>query len=752
MLTNQAVIKIFHADKVGLENVKCSDMKPRYLPLQIKLPISLALFSATPAADCVVRAHDIRRRASHRLAMSPAWLAATLFGLFCSSAPSAAKQIEADSMESVLALSLEELMQVVVTSVSRKAQPMSQTAAAAFVIQADDIRRSGATNIPEALRLAPGVQVSAIGNNKWAISIRGQADRFSNKLLVLVDGRSVYSPMFSGVLWEALDVPLENIERIEVIRGPGASAWGANAVNGVINIITRSAFDTLGGSATLAAGSELRGYGMARYGWSPSPDSAVQLYAKAHDSDAAQLLNGDQGVDDWQTRSTGFRYQRQLGQDSFRLQGGLNSSHAGDEIQMITPAAITPVRHSQTLSGGHLLGRWERGTNESSAGESGANESGANESSTNQSDPSASRQDSFQVYLEHTDYDHIILGELRTTLDLEYQQTRHPSASQELTWGLGYRYSQDDIRTSSLITLPDTEASTSLYSAYIQDEITLQPERWRLSLGARLEHNDYTGFELQPNLRLLWTPDTHNSVWASAARAIRTPSRVERGGTVYLPLSQFSALQMDNGETSEETLDALDLGWRYQPSPNFSLDLAAFAYRYADLRDAAITGGPVVQPGGYVFIPSINSNGNNARARGIEASLDWRPQPEWRLQAAYSYQDSEIQLAPGSLASGYADTTPTHMLSLRASLDFSSTLHGDAWLRHVSRIQNDNFAIPAHTMLDLRLAWNLSPDLELSLVGQNLLDSAHQEYGSSFILSTASEIERGVYLKADWRF
>ncbi len=719
----QTALKIFQADKANLDNVNCSDMRPRQLPLKVTLPINLTLFGSKP----------------------PAWFAATLFGLLCSSAASAAQQIEADSMESVLALSLEELMQVVVTSVSRKAQPMSQTAAAAFVIQADDIRRSGATNIPEALRLAPGVQVSAIGNNKWAISIRGQADRFSNKLLVLVDGRSVYSPMFSGVLWEALDVPLENIERIEVIRGPGASAWGANAVNGVINIITRSAFDTLGGSATLAAGSELRGYGMARYGWKPGPDSAVQLYAKAHDSDAAQLPNGDQGVDDWQTRSAGFRYQRQLGQDSFRLQGGLNSSHAGDEIQMITPAAI-PVRHTQALSGGHLLGRWESGTNESSAGEN----------NTNQSDARASRQDSFQVYLEHTDYDHIILGELRTTLDLEYQQTRHPSASQELIWGLGYRYSRDDIRTSSLITLPDTAASTSLYSAYIQDEITLQPERWRLSLGARLEHNDYTGFELQPNLRLLWTPDSRNSVWASAARAIRTPSRVERGGTVYLPLlpllPPISALQMDNGETSEEKLDALDLGWRYQPSPSFSLDLAAFAYRYNDLRDAAITGVPVVQPGGYVFIPSINSNRNRASARGIEASLDWRPQPEWRLQAAYSYQDSEVRAPPVNLPSGYADTTPTHMLSLRASLDFSSTLHGDAWLRHVSRIQNDNFAIPAHTTLDLRLAWKPNPDLELSLVGQNLLDSAHQEYGSSFILSTTSEIERGVYLKADWRF
>ena len=626
-----------------------------------------------------------------------------------------------------LELSLEELMQVVVTSVSRKAQTLAETAAAAYVIRADDIRRSGASNIPEALRLAPGVQVSAIGANKWAVSIRGQADRFSNKLLVLVDGRSVYSPMFSGVVWETLDVPLENIERIEVIRGPGASIWGANAVNGVINIITRSAFDTQGGKATLAAGSELRGYALARYGWSPDPDTAVQLHAKAHDTDPGSFSAGGKGVDDWQTRSAGFKLQRLIGPDTLRIQGGVNASSAGDEIMMITPAGIVPLRHDQEMTGGHLLGRWE-------------------------SDPTESRRNSFQAYLEHTHYDHIILGEQRTTLDLEFQQTRRTSASEELTWGLGYRYSQDDIRTSSLITLPDTEARTSLYSAYIQDEITLVPERWRLSLGARLEHNEYTGIEFQPNLRLLWTPDTQTSVWASAARAIRTPSRVERGGTVYLPVNAFSALQLDNAQTSEEKLDALDLGWRYQFSRGLSLDLAAFAYRYGDLRDAAISGPAVLQPGGYFFIPSINNNGNSARASGIELSLDWRPRPEWRLQGTYSHLDSEVKLAPGRLPSGYADTSPTHMLSLRASLDLSSTVRGDAWLRHVSPIRNPNFILPAHTTLDLRLAWQARPNLELSLVGQNLLDGAHQEYGSSYILSTPSEVERGIYARADWKF
>jgi iron complex outermembrane receptor protein len=639
----------------------------------------------------------------------------------------ATDDLESDHADPMLELSLEELMQVVVTSVSRKAQTLAQTAAAAHVIQAEDIRRSGASSIPEALRLAPGVQVSAIGNNKWAVSIRGQADRFSNKLLVLVDGRSVYSPMFSGVVWEYLDTPLENIERIEVIRGPGASVWGANAVNGVINIITRSAFDTPGGSVALAAGSELRGYGLARFGWNPDPDTAIQLYAKAQDTDASRFVSGGKGVDDWRMQSAGFRLEHLIGNNTLRLQGGLNKSRAGDEIMMITPSAITPLRQTQQFGGGHLLGRWE-------------------------SAPAETRQDSFQVYLEHSDYDHLILSELRTTLDVEYQQTRLPAANHELTWGLGYRYSQDEIGTSSLISLLKTEAATIRYSAYLQDEISLQPERWRLSLGARLEHNDYTGFELQPNLRLLWTPDTQTSIWFSAARAIRTPSRVERGGTVTLPLSPVSALQLDNGLASEERLDALDLGWRYQSSHRFSIDLAAFSYQYDNLRDASIIGSPIPQAGGYVFIPTINRNANRAKASGVEASMDWRLRPDLRLQAAYSFQDANVRLAPGRLASGYADTTPTHILSLRSALDLSSTLRGDAWLRHVSRISNTNFSVPAHTTLDLRLAWQPKPDLEISLVGQNLLDDAHQEYGSSYILSSPSEVQRGLYIKADWTF
>ncbi len=630
-----------------------------------------------------------------------------------------------------LELSLEELMSVMVTSVSRKAQTLAETAAAAYVIQAEDIRRSGATSIPEALRLAPGVQVSAIGHNKWAVSIRGQADRFSNKLLVLVDGRSVYSPVFSGVLWETLDIPLENIARIEVMRGPGASVWGANAVNGVINIITTSPFDKQGGQVVLAAGNELHGYGLARSRWNLDPDTAVQLHAKARDYDASLPVGGGHGADDWQNQSAGFKLEHLLERGTMAVQGGVFRSRAGDTVAMISaPPAVTLVQATQKTAGSHLMARW-----------------------ADEDDPG--QGESFQAYLDHQDYDHVILAEQRINLDLEYQRRRTVAGKHDLIWGLGYRYSSDEIANSPLIQMSEAKRRTHLFSAYLQDEITLAPNHWRLSLGARLERNDYTGTALQPNLRLLWTPNEQNSGWLSLARAIRTPSRIERGGTINVqvfPSAPPTLLQFVLNDLQDEQLDALDLGWRLQINPSTTLDLAAFHYRYDKLRGAAASAPKIVS--GYVLVQAPDNNANRANAHGLEASLDWRPRPDWRLQANYSWIDMDVETAnlPGQTPSGYAGTTPSRQFSLRSLLDITPKLRADAWLRHVSRIQNSQFAIPAYTTLDLRLAWQARKELEVSLVGQNLLDSAHLEYGSNFIRSNPSEIQRGFYLKADWKF
>jgi iron complex outermembrane receptor protein len=641
------------------------------------------------------------------------------------------------SGQDALDLSLEELMSVVVTSASKKSQTLAETAAAVHVISAEEIRRSGASNIPEALRLAPGVQVSAIGNNKWAVSIRGFADRFSNKLLVLVDGRSVYTPLFSGVFWESLDVPLEMITRIEVIRGPGASIWGANAVNGVINILTRSPFDTLGSQVAVAAGSELRGYGYARHGWSPDPDTAISLHAKAHDVDASRQTGGGEGVDDWQSQTAGFKLERLLARGTLHVQGGISRTRAGDELTLISisPTTALPVnpvvQSTEETSNSHLLARWEGVNGEDS-------------------------QDSLQFSLEHSDYRQVILTEHRVTVDLEYQQRRPLSESQDLIWGLGYRYSTDRIGSSPLIHVSEPERDIALYSAYAQDEITLMPERWRLSLGARLERNDYTGIVFQPNLRLLWTPDVENSVWLSLSRAVRTPSRIERGGTVYIDVAQPGVpppniAQLVSHALADEHVNALDLGWRHRFNTHASLDLAAFHYQYEKLRGVAATA-PQFVPPGYLLIQTPVNNANSAEVSGLEASLDWRPAQDWRLQASYGWLSYKVSSAPfpNQLPSDYVDVSPTHQFSLRSSLDLSPDLRWDTWVRHVSRIKR--YDTPAYTTLDMRLAWQARKALEIALVGQNLLDSAHPEFGSTFIQSTPSEVERGIYLKADWKF
>ncbi len=665
------------------------------------------------------------------------YLIPPLFGLVLISAGGARA---ADSPKGTFDLNLEELMQVVVTSVSKKAQTLAQTAAAAYVIQAEDIRRSGATRIPEALRLAPGVQVSAIGHNKWAVSIRGQADRFSNKLLVLVDGRSVYTPLFSGVMWEALDVPLENIERIEVRRGPGASIRGANAVNGVINIITTSPFQRPGSEIALAAGSELTRYGLVRQAWQPGVDTALRFHVQAWDYDASRPIGGGDGVDDEQHRSAGFRLEHLLKQGMLNVRGGLAESRAGDQLTMLSaPPAITQVETTQKISGGHLMVRWERECDECQGEGYG---------------------ESLQAYLDHQNYEHIVLTDHRSNFDLEYQQSRALSPRQDVIWGLGYRYSGDRIDNSPQIAVYQRERDTHLWSAYLQDQITLEPARWRLSLGARLEHNDYTGHELQPNLRLLWTPNPRNSAWLSLARAIRTPARFERGGALNFqvdpvgtpPLLPPSVLQVTIDQIQEERLDALDLGWRHQIGADTSIDLTAFHYRYNHLRGAATTTPTLVLPANYLLIQTEGNNANHGTAYGLEAALDWRPRPNWRLQAHYSWLQTRMETAdiPGQLPNDYANSSPTHLFSLRSSLDLSEQLQWDAWLRHVSTIKSHN--IPAYTTLDLRLAWKPRKDLTVSLVGQNLLDNAHPEYGSGFIRSTPSEIQRGLYAKAEWTY
>lgn len=656
------------------------------------------------------------------------------FGLVLSTVASAVDVSDSSNLD----LSLEELMSVVVTSVSKKEQTLAETAAAVHVITADDIRRSGATNVPEALRLAPGVQVAAIGNNKWAVAIRGFADRFSSKLLVLVDGRSVYTPLFSGVFWEGLSVPLEEIERIEVMRGPGAAIWGSNAVNGVINIITRSAHSGQGQLA-LATGSELKSYAFARQAWRPDPDTAISVHARMFDKGSSQRRDdGGRSNDDWRGASAGFKFERMLSRGTLMLNGGVSRTRADDELFtfQLSPQTGMPFERFENVrehaDSDHLLARWENVDDDGS-------------------------EDSLQMYLEHARFNHSFIKQSRATADIEYQSRIRFGERHDLTWGVGYRHHRDRIDGSFQINVGERRSSTSLYSVFVQDEITLQPERWRVIVGARLEHNDYTGYGFQPNARLLWTPDARNSLWMSAARALRTPSRIERGGKIVVGMGDFGpdlplVLRFDTPALDDERVDAIDVGWRHQFNPATSVDLTLFHARHTRQRGAALEGEPPLVPPGYLLFAAVSNNDNYSNVSGLEVGVDWRASRDWRLQAHYSWVRDEVGIgkAPGQVFSNYAGATPRHQFSLRSAVDLGPNLQWDTWLRYVSEVAVHS--VPAYTTLDMRLAWKAQKNLTLALVGQNLLDPVHPEYGNSFVLSRTAELERAVYLRADWAF
>ena len=647
----------------------------------------------------------------------------------------AAAPMDTGGEPAVLDLSLEELTQITVTSVSKKSQPLSETAAAVFVISADDIRRSGATNVPEALRLAPGVQVAAIGNNKWSVSIRGFNTRFSNKLLVMVDGRAIYSPAFSGVFWEYNDIPLENIERIEVIRGPGGSIWGANAVNGIINIITQSAKVTQGGLLSAAAGDTLRAAGLARYGWKLDEETFLRLDAAAKSVDGSHAVAGGEGPDSWESRQAGFRLDATRSGDSYSLQGTVSHYQAGDNI--LAFSAAYPYATNLGTNGpgetAHLLGRWER--------------------------PTDTGTHSLQAYLDHSDIDIGAFTYRNNTFDMEYQQQITENVH-DIVWGLGYRISHDQTGNSPYLIMAEPSKTFSLYSAFVQDDITLVPKRWRLTLGSRFEHNDFTGFEVQPNIRLLWTPSEKDGVWAAVSRAVRTPSRGETSSTAFVsppnpPYVPYPLATVADPNMDSEKLNALDLGWRHQWAPNLNSEVTAFYYLYSDLR-GVIPGAAPLFYGTSPYLPLNLTNTIGAESHGLEFALDWLPQANWRLQANASLFHIRARDAlPGADGSEFLGASPKQLVSLRSSLDITSKLQWDVWLRHVGALaggETPTDGVPAYNTMDMRLAWKPRRDLQISLVGQNLLQARHLEKLMSNIFSAPVEIERSIYLKADWKF
>lgn len=644
-------------------------------------------------------------------------------------------------------LSIEELMDIEVTSVSKKKQKLYDAAAAIFVITHDDIRRSGVTSIPDALRLAPGLEVARTDSARWAVTSRGFNDRFANKLLVLIDGRSIYTPLFSGVYWEEKDLILDDIERIEIIRGPGATLWGANAVNGVINIITKETDETHGALAIIGGGSDERGFGGVRYGGTINDNSSYRIFAKYFNRDSFATADGTDAADGWENLTAGFRVDwNPSDADSVTFSGGVyNGNTGGNEgISMLTPPFKISIDTDLDQTGGHLLGRW---THISS-----------NDSET-----------SLQMYYDRTDRDSETFGEIRDTFDVDIQRRLALLTRHEIVFGGRYRYTVDktDERAGDAFgtSFDPTGRGDHLFSTFVQDEITLIRDRLRLTLGSKFEHNDYTGFEYQPNIRSAWTPSENQTVWASVSRAVRTPARIEDDGRINSQALQnpfnpdgppfLGALFGDHDAESEDLL-AFELGYRIQPTNRLSIDVAGFFNRYDSLRTLE-TGSLAFeatnpQPA-HFLIPITLNNGMDGETYGIEVSADYRPLDWFRLTGYYTYLDMQLHLDNDSndtMLEAAEGQSPENQFSLRAIVDLPWDMEFDAWFRYVDQLPA--LEIDSYVTLDIRVGWNPTANLELEIVGQNLLDTEHQEFSSIFFDSPSIEIERGIYGSVKLKF
>jgi iron complex outermembrane receptor protein len=634
------------------------------------------------------------------------------------------------------ALAIEDLMNLPVTTASKKAQRLSDVAAAVYVITQEDIRRSGATSLPEALRLAPGVHVAQIDGSKWAISIRGFTDLYADKLLVLIDGRSVYTPMFSGVYWDEQDLPLEEVERIEVIRGPGGTLWGANAVNGIINVITRNARDTQGDMVVVGGGSVEKAFTRFRHGERLRSGAYLSVYGKLFSQGTLADRSSGGVADDGEGRRAGLRMDWETpGADKWMVQGGLYHNSAGDTLTQttLTPPYSRTFDSAGTVSGWHTLARWERST------------------------PSGTQR-SAQVYLDRSSRGEDSFHEGWSEADLDYQQRRPLGQRHDLIWGLGYRRTTNHSQNNFAVGFYPERRTTHLLSAFVHDEIALK-ENLRLSVGSKLQKRSRDPIlDVQPSARLLWAPDAHHTYWAAVSRALRKPSGADTG--LRIPLAARPGQNglpivltlLGNDRVEDERLLAQEVGARFHPSERLSLDVTAFQNHYRDLIGAE-AGRPFMStdPAPHLVVPLLFANNLRADTRGLEFAGQWQATPHWRLAWGSALFTMDVH---GTSASGQpvdtsrVENSPGHMLHLRSSADLSKHFQFDTLFYRVGRLKGDK--IPGYSRLDVRLAWKPSEKLEFSLDVQNLLGHRYREFGQSDDAHT-SPVERRIYGKLTWR-
>jgi iron complex outermembrane receptor protein len=631
-------------------------------------------------------------------------------------------------------MSIEELREVRVVSMSRRAEPLDQAAASIFVITAEDIRRAGVRSIPEALRLAPGVEVARNGASSWTISMRGFNSDLSNKLLVLIDGRSVYSPLFAGVFWDVQDTLLADVDRIEVIAGPGGSIWGANAVNGVINIITSTAEETQGGFVEVGGGARHGEFLGFRYGGSIDENSSGRFYIKHFDRASTQARDGGDAMDDWQMSQGGFNIGWDVDEnDRMTFRGDIYDGKESALLRGDFTLGTLPdfnVPGTVEVAGSNLLGRWRRQLE---------SEGGLR----------------LQAYFDHTE--RAIPGsfdEERTTYDLDFQHDLPSTRRHRFAWGLGMRVTSDDIRNTLFATFEPASRTDRTLSSFLQDRISFWDGRLGVILGAKLEHNDYTGFEHQPSVRLTWRIDDRSVAWAAVSRAVRTPARLNTDLRLTAPIPNagtpaplYVNVSGSPDYQSEELL-AYEAGYRLQVTTDLSFDVALFRNIYDHLQTQEVGALEVVgEPPAHILLPATLANGMQGDSHGGTLIVNWQTMPRWRFQVQYAYLDLDFALKPQSTdvnGLDLAGNSPRHQLALYS---FAELPHGwSSYLgaRYVDALPSQG--IDSYIAADANLEWRPSDDFSASFTVQNLNDRRHLEFGDGTF------IERSAYIRLSWMF
>jgi len=635
-------------------------------------------------------------------------------------------------------LSLEQLGNVEVTTATKEPAQVWKTSAAIFVITQEDIQRSGATSIPDVLRLAPGVEVAQIDSSKWSIGIRGFGSRLTRDVLVLIDGRTVYTTLLAGTYWEVQNVLLDDVDRIEVIRGPGGTIWGPNAVNGVINIITKASKETHGELVSTGGGNVDQGFFNARYGGGNGSTFDYRIYALGFDRGPEYHSDGA-NYDRWRTAQGGFRMDfTHETRDSFTLQGDIYDEGAGESVSATsyTPPYSQIIDGTARLSGGNILGRWERKLGDGTDFQ-------------------------LQAYYDRANRREPNFIDLRNTFDVDFLDRFVLPGRQQISWGLGARWSQGDNPTVfSGLTFQPTERTDRLFTAFLQDEVGIIPDRLSLSIGTKFLRTNYTGLQLQPSARLLWTPTDKQTLWAAFTHAVRTPSDAERafylsgfGGidtTTGMPIfARFNA----NPDFRSEQLNGYEIGYRQLLSQSVYLDIAGFYNHYSDLFSEDITGPEFIETNPaptHILLPANFGNGLLGTTRGVEIAPEWRPTKSWRLRASYSFLQMNIEKSPGSLDVGTAPSiegsSPRHQVSAQSGYDFSKVFNFDLSYRFVSALTKES--VSAYSTADARFRWQVTHQIQLSVTGQNLLQPHH--YESAGDPGPLVGIKRNVYGQITW--